>query len=365
MIRFGAWSTLLFVPAAQAVIVAALILRGPTNRVANRYLAALLIVLAGILAPFILGYAGAYDRFTWLSFAPISVPLLVGPLAYGYVGALVTGERMKAIHLAPGALQFGYQAFCFVQPIGFKNWFDNEIQEPYLTTGLSAGLIVSLACYAWAGAILLHRYRRASGSEAAFARVRRLSCIIAALILLVAARSLLLLYKVVVGPVSYFDLFGYYVLLALITAYLSIEGWRQAGVPFPAMAPPRDWSAQGENWRRQLTQQGWWREPGLSLGEVARRLATNETHLSRALSASGNGFSETVAALRAEEAARLIRTGDSRDLLSIALESGFGSKASFNRAFKDRFGTSPSAYRAASASQSGNFSSNLSIETTG
>ena len=44
----------------------------------------------------------------------------------------------------------------------------------------------------------------------------------------------------------------------------------------------------------------------------------------------------------------MARIGDGGDLLHIALESGFGSKASFNRAFRARFGMTPSAYRAAS-----------------
>ena len=51
------------------------------------------------------------------------------------------------------------------------------------------------------------------------------------------------------------------------------------------------------------------------------------------------------AALRAEAVAARLRAGDPADLLTIALEEGFGSKASFNRAFAARHGVAPSAFR--------------------
>ena len=365
MIRFGAWSMLLAVPAAQALVVAVSLLRVAENRRANLYLSALLVVLAGMLTPFILGYAGFYDLFPWLSFAPFAVPLLIGPLVYGYVRALVTGERLRWPHFAAGAAQFLYQLVCFVQPLAFKAWFDTEIQRPYLGPLASAALIASLAAYGGASVSLVRRYRRAgAGRPSALGRSRRLAAVAAVLILLLVARSAFDLFDALVAPLDYFDLFGFYVLLALATAFLSLEGWRQAWAPFPPIPPERDWAAQGREWRMRLAREQWWREPDLSLAELSRRLATNETHLSRALGASGAGFSDTLAALRAEEAARLIRAGDERDLLSIALDSGFGSKASFNRAFKQNHGASPSEFRRAWASQRTNIPAHTPVETT-
>jgi AraC-like DNA-binding protein len=43
-------------------------------------------------------------------------------------------------------------------------------------------------------------------------------------------------------------------------------------------------------------------------------------------------------------AARLA-SGEAGDLLAIAHDEGFGSKASFNRAFRARYGITPSEYR--------------------
>ncbi|MET3709968.1 AraC-like DNA-binding protein [Sphingomonas trueperi] len=40
-----------------------------------------------------------------------------------------------------------------------------------------------------------------------------------------------------------------------------------------------------------------------------------------------------------------LRGGSKADLLDLAMEAGFSSKASFNRAFLATFGATPSAYR--------------------
>jgi len=49
---------------------AALLLRGATNRSANRLLALLLTVVALRVLPYIIGFAGFCDAYPWLSYLP-------------------------------------------------------------------------------------------------------------------------------------------------------------------------------------------------------------------------------------------------------------------------------------------------------
>ncbi len=89
-------------------------------------------------------------------------------------------------------------------------------------------------------------------------------------------------------------------------------------------------------------------DPDLSLATLARRLGTNTHHLSRALNEGlGLNFSSFIGRLRSETVATALRADDRRDLLDLALEAGFSSKASFNRSFFATFATTPSAYRRA------------------
>lgn len=349
MIRFGPWSIFLAVLAGQALLLAAALARQPANRLSNLYLAALLAVLAGMLTPFVIGYAGFYDAFPWLSFAPFSVSLAVGPLLYGHVHALAAGRRIGWAHLAPALLQFAYQAVIFPFPLATKNAIDAALVEPFLNPLFAAAVPVSMVVYAAIGWRLARRYAAwAKAQTTGAARAARLSRTLAALTLLAAARLGYDLWDLLVAPVDYFDLFGFYALLALVGVWLGIEGWRQAATPFAPLPAPADHSGLAAQALERLRAEQDWRDSELSLDGLARTLGTNASYLSRALNQDGGGgFIEIVNAMRAEEVARRMAAGEESDLLSIALESGFGSKASFNRAFRARYGVSPSAWRGA------------------
>lgn len=355
MIRFGAWSILLLVLALQALLLAFALLRQRENRQSNGYLAALLIVLAGMLTPFIIGYAGFYDAHPWLSFAPFALPLAVGPLLYAHVHALVRGRAVGRIHFALPALHFLYLAICFTLPLAVKNRIDAGFQVPILDPVMTVAVLASMAGYGTAGYRLTLRYaRRAQGRSGAERRTAWLKRSLVAFFVLLAARAGVEAWNSFVYPLDYFDLFGFYVLLASIGVFLGIEGWRHAAIAFPPLPAAPDLGAEAEAWIARLTGAGWWRDPELTLADLSRRLGTNETYLSRALNREGDGgFSALLNRLRAEEVARRLDTGDPADLLTIALESGFGSKASFNRAFRARFGIAPSGYRQGRGSTAG------------
>ena len=91
-LTFGWRSATLTLVIVQLLVLAAALTRPLANRVANRTLAALLVVLAGIVTPWAIGFAGLYDRWRWLTFAPFQITLAVAPLLWLYVGALTTGR---------------------------------------------------------------------------------------------------------------------------------------------------------------------------------------------------------------------------------------------------------------------------------
>jgi AraC-like DNA-binding protein len=346
MIRFGPWSIFLAVLAGQALLLAVALARTAANRRANRLLALLLVVIAGMLVPFIIGYAGFYDAYPWLSYAPFAVPLAVGPLLYAHVHALALGGPISRWHFAPPIAQFLYQAACFPLPLATKHAIVAGFDEPWLSPVLTVAIPLSMATYGALGWRLARRYAIWARSQATgAARSRRLAGALAALLILFAARVGYTFWDIAVDRIDYFDLFGFYVLLALIGSWLGVEGWRQAATPFPPLPAPADHSALAATALARLRAGQDWRDPALSLEALARTLGTNASYLSRALNQAGGGFSEIVNGLRAEEVARRLDYGDEADLLTIALESGFGSKASFNRAFQARYGRSPSVYR--------------------
>ncbi len=85
-------------------------------------------------------------------------------------------------------------------------------------------------------------------------------------------------------------------------------------------------------------------DPNLSLGDLALRLKTNTSVLSAAINQSFyKNFNDFVNQYRIDEFLRNIKDPQNSHLtlLAVALDSGFNSKSTFNRAFKKMMGTSP------------------------
>lgn len=348
MVRFGPWSSLLAVLAVQMVLLAILLLATRMNRLANAYLAALMIVIAGLLTPYVLGYAGFYDAYPWLASAPFAVSLALGPLLYGYITALTTGRSAHLLHFAPPVIQFAYQAILFPFPVATKWRWDETVHQPFVEPVLTATVLLSMTIYAFAGWRLLRTYqswlqvRRRDQKPA-----KRIQLALVVLAPLVVARAGVDLFSALVRPLDYFDMFSFYVLLGVTGLLLGVDGWRKAQASLPTMAnvAERDWHAQGVEWIERLRLAEWWRDPALDLATLARHLGTNGAHLSRALNDGHGGFAIVLTRLRADAVAEAIDGGSDADLLTIAMDAGFGSKASFNRAFRQQFGIAPSTYR--------------------
>lgn len=353
------WRTAaLTVVTMQLLAIALGLYRVFANRAGNRTLAALLIVLAGILLPWLIGFAGFYDRWRWLTFAPFQITLAVAPLIWLYVHALVTGRWPSNSwqHLLPAIAQGMFLTAGFLLPMPIKDRWWGVIHQPY-SIAADIATIAGLAWYGISGLRLLHSYRgllAAQRSDDHRFAARWLSRAIGATLVLLPVWAVYAVWNAV-APIDYVGLMGLYLAIAAFALFFGIEGWRHAALPFPhlddlaipqAVLPQRDWRALAELWATKVATERWHRDPDLSLSMLAQRLGTNTNHLSRAVNEGlGLNFSSFVGRMRAETVAAELRRGSKADLLDLALDAGFSSKASFNRAFLAAFGQTPSAYR--------------------
>src|SRR5258708_32116960 len=84
----------------------------------------------------------------------------------------------------------------------------------------------------------------------------------------------------------------------------------------------------------------------ISLDDIARSAGVPRYYLARAFSlATGRSVMGYVRGRRLTEAARSLSNG-APDILSVALDTGYGSHEAFTRAFRDQFGLTPEAVRA-------------------
>lgn len=369
MISFGPLSITLLIGAAQGAFLALMLLRASVNRSANRFLALLIVAVALMITPYIIGFAGFYDAYPWLSFAPFQTGLAFGPLIYFHVLSLTGGPLPSRwpVHFGPYLVQFLAQAVVFPLSLETKDWWDRFAHAPFISPALTMASLASMAVY---GRLAWRRYQdylaflaatRTDGSRFDPSWIRNAIIAIFATVIIWLG---FFLADLVDPSRNYFDQFWMYVGLSLVAIYLGVEGWRNATLPYPPLTaepPPapaattsssgeatqRNWGDQAAIWTREIEAAELWRDPDLTLGSLARTLGTNTTYLSRALNEGlGLTFSAFINSRRVEEVKLLLADPSvSEDILALALQAGFSSKATFNRAFADLTGVTPSAYR--------------------
>lgn len=364
VIRFGWLSIVLLFGVVQALVVTALLLGRRENRTANRLLAALTFAFSLRIVPYVIGYAGFYDAYPWLSFAPFALTLGYGPLIYLYVRRLTEDglPRRWWLHLAPVVVQCAYDVAVFVQPLPFKNAWDAGVHERWIDPTETLLTYLSLGAYLVAAARRYRAYQRwlndaTSGGEHRLVWLRTFLLLFALTLVLSAAFDA---YSAFVHRLNYFNMFGLYAWYAALAYYLGLEGWRNAGRAYPQpagtlrdaspMPPPAtapDWNALGIAWRQRVEAGGYWRDPDLTLASLAASLEMSPAAVSRCVNEGlRQNFNEAINGMRvAAVEERLADPNERRDLLAIAFEAGFNSKASFNRSFKAVTGLTPSEFR--------------------
>lgn len=364
----------------NALLLAVLLGWQRQNRLANRLLAGMLLIVAARLSIYLLGYADAYDRHPALSFLPLDLSAGLAPLLWLYVTAM-TGPLPARWrwHLLPAALQWLYQAICFLLPMPQKwNWYSGAHLAWVEPLGTAAILVLALPYLAMAWR---RQQRYQTWLDAHFAdrdawRLDWLRAMLALFAVLLAAALGLLAWSLAVTRLGYAARTPLLLGACVLAYLLGLLGWKHAGFAGPkpqaavsALPPEHASGGQGEalpeigpasdpvsasaaaavraeRWIARIEAAGWWREEGLTLGEVARRLGTSERSLSRALRDAGAHFNATINAMRVAAVQRaLADPQERRELLALALDHGFASKASFNRAFRAHGGLSPSAWR--------------------
>lgn len=88
-------------------------------------------------------------------------------------------------------------------------------------------------------------------------------------------------------------------------------------------------------------------DPDVSLGALARDLSASTNHVSQIINEFDQcNFHDFINARRVAEACRRLQESRDTNLLELAMDVGFNSKSSFNRAFRKFAGTTPSKFLA-------------------
>lgn len=396
----------LFAIIAQALFAAGLLVAAPVNRVSNRFLALLMGTIALWVLDGFFRVSGLYGQNAGLYFSPIYYSLAFGPLLYFYVRSLVnSGFRWRArywAHFGPVLAQAGLYWWLRFQPYAVRNEFWEQVHRPVTYRLEFIGTWLSLMVYLGLSLRVLRGYGRwleDNFSEVSRLRLRWLRWLLVLLAVVSGQWLVELVLREFLGMYYRYDYSTE--LLGVVVFVIGIVGLRQADMravhfapeaedvaempaaatagagqnyaapaapyfavapvavaPEPApetpAAPPSPAAAAApdplimERIRRALVDDGLYQNPTLTLAELSVHTGLAPRLISFTVNAGfGRSFNDLVNGYRVAEVQRRLTAPDARrfTLLGIAFESGFNSKTTFNRIFKQVTGVAPRDYQ--------------------
>ena len=398
MFTFGSYSSLLLIGFVQGLVYAVLLgLRARREERLSDLFAALILLVGTLYAgQWMFGFAGWYDDRDWRStimfYIEWSHLLALGPLIWLYFRAITNTdfrwERRYWWHFAP-ALLFALPlvlatAYDFIihagilgraftgfggsrgpamellhGPLGWRN----EVEDILARIHLPVYLFLTIRAYRAFRSYVRDEFPNAD--ELDLSPLRNLLWVLLIGILLAFASEFVAFAR---GVDDYADVwYSYFFVSVMVFAsavlFYSLDLRRTGALRFTnalsvgeeeghtafaktSLAPTPD--PEVTRWTRKLEQRlaehHDYLEPDLKLADLAARIGTNASVLSRTVNAQyGVNFNDFINGRRCEAFLERVRRGEHEQhtLLSLALDSGFNSKSTFNRAFRKRFGYSP------------------------
>lgn len=358
------WSLVFAIGAGQAALLALALWRRPVNAQANRVLAAWVALIGADLAVKAVYFHGPAPELLKVYRLVSLLPFLYGSLFYLYVRALTEArglDRRDAVHLSGFVVALVANTGVFLQDAAQQRAFFEYLGEGGHWPGrpwLDILLFVYSLSYVIAGLVRVRRYRRGLLQRRSDADRMSLHWIDAMAVSQIVIWCIALLQWLARIPwIDYPLIYGAVVGWVFVVGYLSLNQAAVAAEPAPEPAAeaklelpdagdPR-FPAVEARLSQLMAQERLYREPALTIGQLAKRSGYPEYLVSEVINRRFEGhFWDYINRQRVEAArACLADAGDARTILDIAYACGYTSKSTFNAAFKRQLGQTPSAYR--------------------
>jgi len=338
------------------------------NKLADVWLAVLLVLLCLSLITPLIGFANVYDRNQWLTYFPFGIAYGYGVCVWFYVLSLTDSARRfrakDALLFIPSIIYLIFRLTLFAQSIEFKNWFDENYYVPLASpiifvTGLIWDLIflsLSIKHYRKYRAWLDENY-----SDTEKIKFDWLRNFLYVFTFVLATGAFFDFTDSFIFNLSYIQYFYFELILAFVTYYLAIAGYLRSKTIEPRFNVGESEAVEQQQQRKTLlaesdleklkaklrnvmTTEKLYLNSQLTLTDLARELGVNSAVLSHAINSGfEKNFNDFINEYRISEVKDKLRDGGAEDstLLAVAFDCGFNSKATFNRAFKKFTSVSP------------------------
>lgn len=395
LFQFGFYSSILLISFSQGILYSILLFSKAytTENKSNYWLSLFLFLCSLYIAPWMLGFAGWYDNQPYrdiLFYLPLQHLFFIGPVIYFYTQSLLnpsfTITRKNLWHLLPGILYllyilylWIYDHFLFKGYYFYQDGMDKDFDFWYQKAGLLSMIIYFLASIRFYNLYRKLIFQVVSYAETVLFKWIR-TYLYAFLLMLSLPLAIDLLSMFYPEAHSYTGAWWFYLFFSIIMYYLAVVGYSNpvvGKIPFtisiftnqPALLLQLDTVAEDsiidievtptqankspeiEQWKLKivtlLTDEKLYQNPELSLTDLAKKLETNASVISKVINQGfGLNFNDFINQYRIEAVKCQFELGEHKKstLLGIAFDCGFNSKATFNRAFKKNTSISPKEY---------------------
>lgn len=344
---------------------------------ASLWLSLFVFLCALYIAPFMLGYAGWYveePQRGFMFFMPFQQLFLLGPVIYFYTQSLLDKSfhlhPRERWHFVPAILYLAYSLIVFVTDklILQRYYFYADQRDMDFDPWYQVAGLLSLLFYLYLSLRFYARYKKLAFQVVSFADAILFKWVQRFLLALLLISLLRILFFVLNPEWGEFgSKFWYYLCFSILFYYITISGYANSvkavipleiawsedeKAPIPAYAEKLTPELPDlPAWKAKLVQvmQGeqLFKNPELTLSDVAEKLGTSPKQVSQIVNQGFQlNFNDFVNHYRTQAVLEKFTKAEhqQKTLLALALECGFNSKSTFNRAFKKSMQVTPQEY---------------------
>ena len=333
------------------------------------------------IAPYMLGYANWYDS-GWtretLFFVPFMQVLLIGPVVYFYTKSLLNNSfkltKVAYLHFVPTVLYMIYSVIVFITDklILDTYYFYADNRDKDMANWYQVAGLISMVFYLVLSLRYYFDYKKLVFDKVSYAETLLFKWIRNFMIAFLAILILRVVFFITNPEWGNFgSQFWHYIAFSFVFYYVAVTGYsniiKQTALSSEKLkvinvfddeysvsktgSKTNTTEIDNLKWKAALSnlmvEKHLFENPRLTLSDVATELGTTTKTVSSVVNSGFNmNFNDFVNHYRIEAIKSKLKKGEqtTSTLLGIALDCGFNSKATFNRAFKKSTSLSPKDY---------------------
>ena len=393
LFQFGFYSSVLLISFTQGIVYSVLLFAKAvkTENKSNYWLSLFIFLCSLYIAPWMFGFAGWYDNQPYrdiLFYIPFQHLLLVGPIIFFYTQSLLNPSfkfsKKEALHLIPGVFYliyiisiWIYDKFILGDYYFYKNGMDKDFDEWYQKFGLISMIVYFILSIRYYNVYKKLMFQVVSYADSIlFEWIKTYLIAFLVMLLLPIAFDIIGLFYPEIK--TYQGSWWFYLFFSIVMYYIAITGYSNpinSTIPFKISFFDKNpillWDANTSNetetiidilhepfkatnspeitlWKSKMEsliqEEKLYQNHELTLTDLAKKLDTNASVISKTINQGFQmNFNDCINNYRIEAVKNSFANGEHKKttLLGIAFDSGFNSKATFNRAFKKNTGKTP------------------------